>query len=65
MYKVFKNKVQGCSTPLKRKYKQVLGELSRQVSTGLTTGHWAHVDSYRVSKYYERYFAHWLNDMVS
>ena len=46
-------------------YKQVLGELSRQVSTGSTPGHWAHVGSYRVAKYYERYFAHWVNDMVS
>ena len=46
-------------------YKQVLGELSRQVSTGSTPGHWAHVGSYRVAKYYERHFAHWLNDMVS
>ena len=36
-----------------------------QVSTGSTPGHWAHVGSYRVAKYYERYFAHWLNDMVS
>ena len=45
-------------------YKQILGELSRQVSTGSIPGHWAHVDSYRVAKYYERYFAHWLNDMV-
>ena len=46
-------------------YKQVLGELSRQVGTGSTPGHWAHVGSYRAAKYYERYFAHWLNDMVS
>ena len=46
-------------------YKQVLGELSRQVSTGSTPGHLAHVGSYRVAKYYERYFAHWLNDMLS
>ena len=45
-------------------YKQVLGELS-QVSTGSTPGHWAHVGSYQEAKYYERYFAHWLNDMVS
>ena len=46
-------------------YKQVLGEFSGQVSTGSTPGHWAHVGSYRVAKYYECYFAHWLNDMVS
>ena len=51
-----------CSNP---NYKQVLGEFSLQVNTGSTPGHWAHVDSYRVAKYYERYFAHWLNDMVS
>ena len=41
-------------------YKQVLGELSRQVSTGSTPGHWTHVGSYRVAKYNERYFAHRL-----
>ena len=35
-------------------YKQVLGELSQQVSTGSTPGHWACVGSYRVAKYYER-----------
>ena len=46
-------------------YKQVLGEFSLQVNTGSTPGHWAHVGSYRVAKYYDRYFAHWLNDMVS
>ena len=53
---------------LEPNYEQVLGELSRQVSTyvtGSTPGHWAQVGSYRVAKYYERYFAHWLNDMVS
>ena len=46
-------------------YKQILGEFSLQVNTGSTPGHWAHVGSYRVAKYYERYFAHLLNDMVS
>ena len=50
---------------LNTNYKQVLGGVSRQVSTGSTPGHWAHVSSYRVAKYYERYFAHWLNEMVS
>ena len=49
-------------------YKQVLGDFSLQVNTGSTPGHWAHVGSYRVAKYYERYILHigtWLNDMVS
>ena len=30
---------------------QVLSEHSRQVSTGSTPGHWAHVGSYWVAKY--------------
>ena len=50
-----------CLTP---NYEQVLGELSRPVSTGSTPGHWAHKGSYQVAKYYERYFVHWFNDMV-
>ena len=39
--------------------------LSRPVSTGSTPRHWAHKGSYWVAKYYERYFVHWFNDLVS